>query len=145
MLTTRLALHGSLLSLNGKLDTVLSQIEMRSSSAPASLASKSGTLGHPDNARKPTRYVEGESEEEGDQMNIEPPIENGDEEGSVEDVELGGESEDEDDIAEDMDDEDDDDDEEDLEESGDDNESDGSGPPLNEFGDDDEDDEDESE
>jgi len=142
MLTTRLALHESLLSLNGKLDTVLSQIEMRSSSIPASLASKSGTLGYPDNVRKPTRYVEGESEEEGDQMTVEPPIENGDEEGSVEDVELGGESEDE---GDEEDGEDDDDDEEGLEESSDDNESDGSGPPLNEFGDDDEDDEDESE
>ncbi|KAF8450358.1 hypothetical protein L210DRAFT_3608733 [Boletus edulis BED1] len=136
-LTTRLALHESLLSLNGKLDTVLSQIEMRSSSAPASLASKNRTPVHPDNARRPTRYVEGESEEEEDQMmNIEPPIESGDEEGSVEDVELGGESEDGDK----------DEDESDGDgEFGDGNESDGSGPPLNEYADEDEDDDDESE
>lgn len=134
-LTTRLALHESLLSLNGKLDTVLSQIEMRSSSAPASLASKSRTPVHPDNARRPTRYVEGESEEE-DQMNIEPPIESGDEEGSVEDIELGGESEDG---------EDKDEDESEGGEFGDGNESDGSGPPLNEYAEEDEDDDDESE
>ncbi|KAH0840077.1 hypothetical protein J3R83DRAFT_1044 [Lanmaoa asiatica] len=136
-LTTRLALHESLLSLNGKLDMVLSQIEMRSSSAPASLASKSSTLAHSDRARRPTRYVEGESEEEGDRMNTEPPIENDDEEGSVEDVELGGESEDDEDKDEDED--------EGVEEFDDGNESDGSGPPLSEFADEDEDDEDESE
>ncbi|KAG6378869.1 hypothetical protein JVT61DRAFT_13149 [Boletus reticuloceps] len=136
-LTTRLALHESLLSLNGKLDTVLSQIEMRSSSAPASLASKNRTPAHPDNARRPTRYVEGESEEEEDQMmNIEPPIESGDEEGSVEDVELGGESEDGDK---------DEDESEGDGEFGDGNDSDGSGPLLNEYADEDEDDDDESE
>lgn len=136
-LTTRLALHESLLSLNGKLDMVLSQIEMRSSSAPASLTSKSRTLTHPDNAQRPTRYVEGESEEEGDRMNIEPPVESGDEEGSVEDVELGGESEDGEDKDEDED--------EGVGEFGDGNESDGSGPALSEFADEDEDDDDESE
>jgi hypothetical protein len=136
-LTTRLALHESLLSLNGKLDTVLSQIEMRSSSAPASLASKNRTPVHPDNARQPTRYVEGESEEEEDQVNIEPPIESGDEEGSVEDIELGGESEDGED--------EDEDESEGVEEVGNGNESDGSGHPLNEYAEDDEDDEDESE
>lgn len=116
---------------------VLSQIETRSSSAPASLASKSRTLTHPSNARRPTRYVEGESEEEGDRMNIEPPIESGDEEGSVEDVELGGESEDEED--------EDEDEGEGVGEFGDANGSDGSGPLLSEFADEDEDDEDESE
>ena len=136
-LTTRLALHESLLSLNGKLDTVLSQIEMRSSSAPAPLASKSRTPIHPDNARRPTRYVEGESEEEEDQMNIEPQIESGDEEGSVEDIELGGESEDGEDKDEDE--------SEGVGEFGDGNESDDSGPPLNEYADEDDDDDDESE
>ena len=136
-LTTRLALHESLLSLNGKLDTVLSQIEMRSSSAPAPLASKSRTPIHPDNARRPTRYVEGESEEEEDQMNIEPQIESGDEEGSVEDIELGGESEDDEDKDEDE--------SEGVGEFGDGNESDDNGAPLNEYADEDEDDDDESE
>jgi len=134
-LTTRLALHESLLSLNGKLDTVLSQIEMRSSSAPASLASKSRSSMHPFNARQPTRYVEGESEEEGDRMNTEAQIESGDEEGSVEDVELGGE-------GEDGEDEDEDDDYEGIAEFDDGSGSDGSGPPLNEYADEDEDDED---
>lgn len=138
-LTTRLALHESLLSLNGKLDMVLSQIEMRSSSAPASLTSKNRTLTHPDDARRPTRYVEGESEEEGDRMNIEPPVESGDEEGSVEDVELGGESEDDEDKEEDED------EEEGVGEFGDGNESDGSGLPSSEFADEDEDEDDESE
>ena len=138
-LTTRLALHESLLSLNGKLDTVLSQIEMRSSTAPALLTSKNRNPMHPDNVRQPTRYVEGESEEEEDQMNIEPPIESGDEEGSVEDVELGGESEDEDSEDEDES------ESEDVGEFGDGNDSDGSGPPLNEYPDEDEDDDDESE
>lgn len=132
-LTTRLALHESLLSLNGKLDTVLSQIEMRSSSAPASLASKSRGPMNPFNARQPTRYVEGESEPEGDRMNIEPQIESGDEEGSIEDVELGGESEDGEDENED--------DDEGIAEFSDGSGSDG-GPPLNEYADEDEDDED---
>ncbi|KAF8558833.1 NUC189-domain-containing protein [Imleria badia] len=140
-LTTRLALHESLLSLNGKLDTVLSQIEMRSSSAPASLASKNRTPMHPDNVRRPTRYVEGESEEDEDQMSIEPPIESGDDEGSVEDVELGGESEDNDD----KDEGEDESGSEDIGEFGDGDESDGSGPPLNEYADEDEDEDDESE
>lgn len=134
-LTTRLSLHESLLSLNGKLDTVLSQIEMRSSSAPASLASKTRLPIHPDNARRPTRYVEGESEDEEDQMNIEPPIESDDEEGSVEDVELGGESED----GEDEDEDESESESESVGAFGDGNESDG---PLNEFADDDDDDDD---
>lgn len=113
---------------------------MRSSSTPASLASKGRTSTHPDNTRQPTRYVEGESEDE-DQMNAEPPVESGDEEGSVEDVELGGESED----GEGEDEGDGEDDSEDAGESGDGNASDGSEPPLNEYADDDEDDDDESE
>lgn len=120
---------------------VLSQIEMRSSSAPASMTSKHALI-HPDNARRPTRYVEGESEEEGDQTNIEPPLESGDEEGSVEDVELGGESEDGEDKDFNGDEEEGD---EGIGEFGDESESDGSGPLLNEFADEDDDDEDESE
>lgn len=145
-LTSRLALHESLLSLNGKLDMVLSQIEMRSSSAPASTASKSRSLIQPENVRRPTRYVEGESEEEGEWMNIEPPIESGDEEGSIEDVELGGESEsDEEDEDQDEDEDKDEGGDEGVGEFGDDNGSDGSGPSLSEFGGEDEDDEDESE
>ena len=91
-LTSRLALQDSLLSLNGKLDMVLSQIEMRSSSAPTSLTIKKDTS-RPNNTRQPTRYVEGDSDnEETEAADAEPPIESGDEEGSVEDIELGGES-----------------------------------------------------
>ncbi|KIJ70242.1 hypothetical protein HYDPIDRAFT_79324 [Hydnomerulius pinastri MD-312] len=137
-LTSRLALQDSLLSLNGKLDMVLSQIEMRSSTAPAPLASKKDNTSRPNGLRQPTRYVEGESEDDEDQMNVEPSIESGDEEGSVEDIELGGESEDDDEGG---DDDDEDEDEED---------SDGSGPALNGFIDDeaeefDDDEDDESE
>ncbi|KAG0705518.1 hypothetical protein DFH29DRAFT_1077671 [Suillus ampliporus] len=73
-LTSRLALQDSLLSLNGRLDMVLSQIEMRSSTAPTLLAP------HKNGAR---------SEEEG----MEVGVESGEDEGSVEDIELGGESE----------------------------------------------------
>ncbi|KAF9247155.1 hypothetical protein BU15DRAFT_39407 [Melanogaster broomeanus] len=139
-LTSRLALQDSLLSLSGKLDMVLSQIEMRSSSAPAPLAIKKDNATRPNGVRQPTRYVEGESEDEEDQMNVEPPIESGDEEGSVEDIELGGESG-EDDESED--------DEENVGKDDEEEESDSSGPALNgfiddeaeEFDDDEEDDE----
>jgi hypothetical protein len=138
-LTSRLALQDSLLSLTGKLDMVLSQIEMRSSSAPAPLTSKKDNTTRPNSVRQPARYTEGESEDEEDQMNAEPPAESGDEQGSVEDIELGGESG--------GDDEDEDDEDEDIEE--DDDEDDDSDPALNgfiddkaeEFDDDEEDDE----
>lgn len=85
-LTARMNLQESLLSLNGRLDMVLSQIEMRSNitlnaSSERGLAQK----------RPPTRYVEGESEES-DEADVE--IDTGDE-GSVEDVRLGAESDEE--------------------------------------------------
>lgn len=133
-LTSRLALQDSLLSLNGRLDMVLSQIEMRSSTAPTSLAPhKNGVSTTSHGPRQPTRYVEGESEEE-----MEMGVESGEEEGSVEDIELGGESEAEDTGEEGS--EDEDEDEED---------SDDEGPTLNGFIDDEaeelEDDEDDSE
>lgn len=111
-LTSRLALHESLLQLSGRLDMVLSQIEMRSSAIPAPLAPRKGK----GPSRKPTaqavHYVEGESESEVEQMDVE--IESNDEGGSVEDVELGGESE-EDESSDDDNDEDDDDDDDDDE------------------------------
>ncbi|OJA20917.1 hypothetical protein AZE42_00906 [Rhizopogon vesiculosus] len=119
-LTSRLALQESLLSLNGRLDMVLSQIEMRSSTAPTLLAPhKNGVSTAFHGQRQPTRYVEGESEEEG----MEVGVESGEEEGSIEDIELGGESEAE---------------ETDEEGSGDEDEvdSDGEGPTLNGFIDD---------
>ncbi|KAG1753888.1 uncharacterized protein EDB91DRAFT_423001 [Suillus paluster] len=133
-LTSRLALQDSLLSLNGRLDMVLSQIEMRSSTAPTLLAPhKNGVSTASQGERQPTRYVEGDSEEEG----MEVGVESGEDEGSVEDIELGGESE-----AEETDEQGSD--EEDEEED-----SDGEGPTLNgfiddeaeEFEDDEEDDE----
>jgi len=103
-LTTRLTLHESLLSLNGRLDMVLSQVEMRSSAAPAPVAVRRRGKGAAQNTEEVKRYVEGESEEEADdQMDVE--VESGDDAGSVEDVELGGESEeDEDDKEEDSED-----------------------------------------
>jgi U3 small nucleolar RNA-associated protein 5 len=118
-LTSRLALHQNLLQLSGRLDMVLSQIEMRSSTAPAPLVPRKGK-GPSQKGTPVTRYVEGESEsDEDEQMDVE--IESGDDGGSVEDVELGGESdkgessnededqdEDGDDNSEDDDDEDDD-------------------------------------
>ena len=93
-ITTRLSLQESLLSLSGRLDMVLSQIEMRSSVAPTPLAPRGAgkrTLVESENA---TRYVEGESEEEEeeDKMEVEVERNSGDEAGSVEDVELGDES-----------------------------------------------------
>jgi U3 small nucleolar RNA-associated protein 5 len=133
-LSTRLTLQDSLLSLSGRLDMVLSQIEMRSSVAPAPLALQKGNL--PTGAqgkRVATKYVEGESEDEQDeQMDVEVEMESDDDAESIEDVELGGDSQD------------DSDEEEDEEESDD------EGPTLNGFIDDeadegDEDEDDESE
>ncbi|KIK30563.1 hypothetical protein PISMIDRAFT_87254 [Pisolithus microcarpus 441] len=144
-LTSRLALQDSLLSLNGKLDMVLSQIEMRSSSAPAPLKLKKDGDSLPDRARQPTRYVEGESENEDadtEEVAAEPVIESDGEEGSIEDIELGGESGEEDDAEEGVE----------SSEGEEDSDSGGSAPALNGFiddeaeeFDDDEDEDDESE
>ncbi|PSS37165.1 hypothetical protein PHLCEN_2v1038 [Hermanssonia centrifuga] len=153
-LTARLALQESLLSLSGRLDMVISQIEMRSSVAPAPLpmpkSSKSkGKEKKQQPQQKPVkRYVEGESEEEeGEGVDIE--VESGDDAGSVEDVELGG-SDEEDDDSEDESEEDEEGD--DSEEEGDyDDEDSDLGSKMNGFIDDEADeytgdeDEDESE
>ncbi|KAJ7102425.1 WD40-repeat-containing domain protein [Mycena belliarum] len=88
-LSSRLALQDSLLSLSGRLDMVLSQIEMRSSVAPAPLVARKTSRAGGNTAN---RYVEGESAEEDEQMDVEVEVDSGDEEGSVEDVELGGDS-----------------------------------------------------
>jgi len=142
-LTTRLTIQDSLLALSGRLDMVLSQIEMRSSAAPAPLALQKGNL--PLNAqgkREARKYVEGESEdEENAHMDVEVEMESGDDAGSIEDVELGGDSQDEEDEDEDEDEEDDDEEDDD---------DDDEGPILNGFIDDeadefDEDEDDESE
>lgn len=98
-LASRLSLHESLLLLNGRLDMVLSQVEMRSSAAPAPVAARKRSQGA-NKEKAVKRYVEGESDEEADdQMDVE--VESGDDAGSIEDVELGGESEEEEDDDED--------------------------------------------
>lgn len=94
-LTARLSLHDSLLSLSGRLDTVLSQVEFRASTAPAPVGPSLAKSAKNKQENVFKRYVEGEteSEDEGDgDMDVE--VEEGsDDEGSVEDIELGGDSE----------------------------------------------------
>lgn len=144
-LTARLSLRESLLSLSGRLDMVLQQVNLRASAsaapAPLSHGSKNGKP-PATGAREPRRYVEGESEEEEglEAMEVEP--EEGSDLGSVEDIELGAGSGSEDDGDGDMDgefvDEGDDDgeeseeghDEDDIGDSEEDSEGDG-GPWLN--------------
>jgi len=111
-LTSRLTLQDNLLSLSGRLEMVLSQIEMRSSAAPAPIASQSGKPSSTVKTVEKTHYVEGESEEEDAQMDVEVEVDSGEEDGDVEDVELGGSSEEESEEGEeDEDDEEEDDDE----------------------------------
>jgi U3 small nucleolar RNA-associated protein 5 len=111
-LTTRLVLQESLLSLSGRLDMVLSQIELRSSATPAPLAPQK--VQHSAQHKRVVRkYVEGESEEE-ESKNMDIEVESGDDAGSIEDVELGGDDE-EDSDEEDFDDASDSDDEDDDE------------------------------
>lgn len=87
---------------------VLSQIEMRSSIAPAPLAPRKGKAPSNKPGKEVVRYVEGESEGDSDEdEQIEVEVESSDEEGSVEDVELGGDSDEDDEMSED-DEEDDD-------------------------------------
>ncbi|KAI9509851.1 WD40 repeat-like protein [Russula earlei] len=95
-LTARLALRESLLSLSGRLDMVLQQVDLRAAVAPVPLA-HGGKKGSVPATREPRQYVEGESEEEeeeeeeeADAMDVE--LEEGSDVGSVEDVELGAES-----------------------------------------------------
>ena len=109
-LTSRLALQQSLLSLSGRLEMVLSQIELRSSTTPAPLGLNRAKPSQSVQSKNkgPLRYVEGESGDEADEMDVEE-----DDEGSVEDIELGGDSADEDDDEEFDDEEADDDSDED--------------------------------
>ncbi|KAL0950633.1 hypothetical protein HGRIS_007423 [Hohenbuehelia grisea] len=113
-LTTRLALQESLLSLSGRLDMVLSQIEMRSSAAPAPLTAPKGKAPAPSKTAA-RQYIEGESEDEDEdeQMDVEVEVGDDDDDASIEDVELGGDSDEseEEEEEEDDDEEDDDDDE----------------------------------
>ncbi|KAF9524070.1 WD40-repeat-containing domain protein [Crepidotus variabilis] len=97
-LTARMGLYESLLGLSGRLDTVLSQVEYRASTAPSSMNVK-GSKGKEAIVK---RYIEGEDEsssssDEDAEMDVEVEVGGGsDEEGSVEDVELGGDSDEED-------------------------------------------------
>lgn len=106
-LTSRLALQQSLLSLNGRLDMVISQIEMRSSTAPAPLSLPKSTKSKGKQKKQvekvAARYVEGESEGEVDAPGTETVVEKDDDAGSIEDVELGGDDEDEEESEEDKD------------------------------------------
>ncbi|KAI0651447.1 NUC189-domain-containing protein [Trametes meyenii] len=115
VLAQRLTLQDSLLSLSGRLDMVISQIELRSSGPPAPLPMPKNkrTRNKQAKAREARQYVEGESEDDEEQMEVE--VESADEEGSVEDVELGGESESEGegDSIEETDDEEDEDEDDD--------------------------------
>ena len=147
-LTARLSLRESLLSLSGRLDMVLQQVNLRAFAAPAPLSNggkKGKTPAGAAGSREPRRYVEGESEqEEAEAMDVE--LEEASDVGSVEDIELGAESgseaDDDGDMGE-LEDEDEDEDEEseegeDEEDSGDiegDSEG-GDGPWLNGFIDD---------
>lgn len=94
-LTSRLALRESLLSLSGRLDMVLQQVNLRASAAPAPL-SHGGKKGKaPPGAagtREARRYVEGESEQEEEAEAMEVELEEGSDGGSIEDIELGAES-----------------------------------------------------
>ncbi|KAF8807672.1 NUC189-domain-containing protein [Phlegmacium glaucopus] len=93
-LTTRLSLHDSLLSLNGRLDMVLSQIELRSSAAPAALTSLAEKRDKSNKKSTVMRYVEGESDssnEEDTTMIVETEHDGIDD---IEEVELDGGSED---------------------------------------------------
>ncbi len=145
-LTARLALRESLLSLSGRLDMVLQQVDLRATAAPAPLAhsgkkGKATAVAGSADTREPRRYVEGESEQEMEVMDVE--LEEGSDVGSIEDIELGAESgpdadadmdedEDEDEEEEYEEGEDDDDDGEDSEEDSEGDE----GPWLNGFIDD---------
>jgi U3 small nucleolar RNA-associated protein 5 len=98
----------------------LSQIEMRSSTTPAPLVSRSNKRAAP--KKSVGRYVEGES---GDEAREEVEVEMEGDDGSVEDVEFGASSDDDDDEGEESDEDDDDD-------SGEDDD----GPTMNGFIDD---------
>ena len=108
-LTARLALQERLLSLSGKLDMVLLQIEMRSLMAP-----KDGKPTSRVQESNVKHYVEGESDaSDGENARTDVELEIGDEEGSMENVELGGDSEDKDEDGENGDEDDDGEDDDD--------------------------------
>ena len=151
-LTARLSLRESLLSLSGRLDMVLQQVDLRSSAAPAPMAP------HGKKGKAPVRaagthetrhYVEGESDEEDAENVLDVELEEASDAGSIEDVELGAGSGSEADSDADEDEDEEEEEEEEEEDDGEDSEGDSEGeegPRLNGFIDDEaEEDEEESE
>lgn len=106
-LTARLALQERLFMLSGRLDLVLAQIELQSSRAPAALVPRSdrGKERQSSNARQPTRYVEGESTDEGE-MDVEIEQGSGEDGSDVEEIGLGGSEDSDSEVDEDDEDED---------------------------------------
>ncbi|KAI0252719.1 WD40-repeat-containing domain protein [Lactifluus subvellereus] len=152
-LTARVALRESLLSLSGRLDMVLQQVDLRASTVPVPLAhggKKKGKVAPAGAAgtREPRRYVEGESDEE-DTEAMDVELEEGSDVGSVEDVELGAGSGSEASSGVDEEEEEDEEDWDEDEDDGEDSEGDSEGdenPRFNGFIDDEaEEDEEESE
>ncbi|KAG8711082.1 Small subunit (SSU) processome component [Ceratobasidium sp. 394] len=129
-LAARLALQDRLLALNGRLDLVLSQIEMQS--APRTAVDEDVKVKKRKVRRKAARYVEGESESE-ENMSVDEDGGESDDEGSVEDIGFGGGETGEEDSDED-DDEGEDEDEGDEEYGSEDEDEDG--PKINGFIDD---------
>jgi U3 small nucleolar RNA-associated protein 5 len=87
LLQTRLQLYQPLLSLSGRLDLALAQIQMRQLAAIGGNAEGGGRKGG-----EGDRYVEGESDDEDDDVQIEV----GDGDGEIEDVDMrAGASDDE--------------------------------------------------
>lgn len=141
-LTMRLTLHESLLALSGRLDMVISQIEMRTSGGPTALPAPRRAGKH--RRRRNRKYVEGESEaeeeeEQQQEEQMEVEVESGDDGGSVEDVELGSDEDDDDEDEDeegDSDEDDSEDEDEDEVDEDDDEDEDEAGPKLNGFIDD---------
>ena len=88
-------MHENLLTLSGRLDMVLSQVELRASATPAALTS---SVGRTEQMKKDRgvlkRYIEGDTDSDDGVNGVEV---DSDDEGSIEDIELGGDSENEDD------------------------------------------------
>lgn len=96
----RLSLHENLLTLSGRLDMVLSQVELRASATPASLNSSVGRTEQTKKDRSVLkRYIEGDTDSDDGVKAVE--VDSGDE-GSIEDIELGGDSENDDEEGEDL-------------------------------------------
>jgi U3 small nucleolar RNA-associated protein 5 len=94
LLSARLAMHDRLLGLAGRLDLILTQVELRSAARPAPVvptSTKAGGSKAKANTET-TRYVEGESSDEVEQpgykQSSQVEVEEFDEEGSIEDIEF---------------------------------------------------------